>query len=213
MKLYGGHYCPYATRCRALVYAKGIDIEILDTDVMDAGDWQPQSLTGKTPFLLTGNQAIPESGVICEFLEEKFPETPLLPANAEDRALARAAVALAEDQILKKSMALMALLKPGTTASKDALLDDLRQGLQLFDAYLAKHPQAPGGTDFGWADCMAVPALLSVQLMGRLVGADSILEEFGTIKDYWSQIGSHPVAAKITAEMSDAVQRRLGKKS
>lgn len=44
---------------------------------------------GVVPLLIDGDEIIPESTVICEYLEDKFPEHPLFPADAEGRAQVR----------------------------------------------------------------------------------------------------------------------------
>ena len=44
---------------------------------------------GKIPFLEHDDRLFFESEVICEYLEDCFPEKPLRPASPEDRAKAR----------------------------------------------------------------------------------------------------------------------------
>lgn len=39
---------------------------------------------GKVPLLVDGERAIPESSIIVEYLDQKFPAIPLLPSNPED---------------------------------------------------------------------------------------------------------------------------------
>jgi len=45
---------------------------------------------GVVPTLVHDDAVITDSGVICEYLEEVFPTTPMLPANPVERATARA---------------------------------------------------------------------------------------------------------------------------
>jgi glutathione S-transferase len=51
----------------------------------------PHSPSGRVPALKTGRVVIPESLAICEYLAETFPDARLWPADADLRALGRAA--------------------------------------------------------------------------------------------------------------------------
>lgn len=51
----------------------------------------PHSPSGRVPALKTGRIVIPESLAICEYLAETFPDARLWPADADLRALGRAA--------------------------------------------------------------------------------------------------------------------------
>ena len=78
--------CPYVQRAAIVLAEKGVRFERRDIDLASKPDWFLKvSPLGKTPVLLVGNEAIFESAVICEYLEET--ELPRLhPANALQRA-------------------------------------------------------------------------------------------------------------------------------
>ncbi|MCS0629748.1 glutathione S-transferase family protein [Telluria mixta] len=63
--------CPYVQRAAIVLYEKGVPFERRDVDLADKPDWFLRvSLLGKTPVLLAGGEAIFESAVICEYLDE-----------------------------------------------------------------------------------------------------------------------------------------------
>lgn len=82
--------CPYAQRSRMALIEKGVDHELIEIDLNDKPDWFREiSPYGKVPVIRHNGHVIYESAVINEYLEEVFPDTALLPASAEERAVAR----------------------------------------------------------------------------------------------------------------------------
>ena len=78
--------CPYVQRAAIVLAEKGVSFERLDIDLANKPEWFLKvSPMGKTPVLLVGDEAIFESAVICEYLEETaLPR--LHPPNALQRA-------------------------------------------------------------------------------------------------------------------------------
>ncbi|OOG44024.1 glutathione S-transferase family protein [Polaromonas sp. A23] len=63
--------CPYVQRAAIVLAEKGIAFERKDIDLAHKPDWFLKlSPLGKTPVLLVGDEAIFESAVICEYLDE-----------------------------------------------------------------------------------------------------------------------------------------------
>jgi len=82
--------CPYVQRAAITLAEKGIAFERIDIDLANKPEWFLQvSPLGKTPVLLVDGQAIFESAVICEYLDETMPQR-LHPEAALERALHRA---------------------------------------------------------------------------------------------------------------------------
>lgn len=82
--------CPYVQRAAIVLMEKGIAFDRQDIDLANKPDWFLQvSPLGKTPVLQVDGEAIFESAVICEYLEDTaLPR--LHPANALQRARHRA---------------------------------------------------------------------------------------------------------------------------
>lgn len=82
--------CPYVQRAAIVLAEKGIAFERRDIDLANKPGWfLAVSPLGKTPVLLVDDEAIFESSVICEYLEDTaLPH--LHPANALQRARHRA---------------------------------------------------------------------------------------------------------------------------
>jgi len=87
VKLVDAPRCPYCARVRIALAEKGIEVERAEVDLSDRPQWllELNPPDGRVPVL----DGLPESQVIMEFLEDRFPEPPLLPADPAERARAR----------------------------------------------------------------------------------------------------------------------------
>ena len=71
---------------------EGLDVETVEIDLRDRPAWvYDLNATGRVPILDDGF-VLPESAVIMEYLEERYPSPALLPADPAARAAARLAV-------------------------------------------------------------------------------------------------------------------------
>jgi glutathione S-transferase len=82
--------CPYVQRAAIVLAEKGVAFERRWVDLADKPGWfTAVSPLGKTPVLLVGTQAVFESAVICEYLDETHAPR-LHPGDALERARHRA---------------------------------------------------------------------------------------------------------------------------
>jgi glutathione S-transferase len=108
VKLYCSENSPYARKARVVAIELGVAdrIESIDTNPRDpaSGLWSLNPLA-KIPVLVTGaGEAIFDSPVICEYLNDSVGDGRLLPADKAERWRVRTLVALA-DGILDAGMA------------------------------------------------------------------------------------------------------------
>lgn len=82
--------CPFAQRTHLLLLEKGIDHTVTDIDLSDKPKWFEEiSPYSKVPVVRRGDETIWESAIINEYLEEVYPDPPLMPSDPSRRALAR----------------------------------------------------------------------------------------------------------------------------
>ena len=98
MKLYNFFRSGTSHRLRIALNLKGLQTEYLPVDLRTEQHLQaafkainPQGLV---PALVDGDQVLIQSPAIIEWLEEKYPNPPLLPADARQRAHVRALAAI-----------------------------------------------------------------------------------------------------------------------
>jgi hypothetical protein len=89
VKLYDAARCPFCARVRIALAEKGFDHEPVEIDLDNRPGWIYElNPTGKVPVLDDGF-VLPESAVIMEYLDDRYPQQPLLPDDPKSRALAR----------------------------------------------------------------------------------------------------------------------------
>ncbi len=84
---------PYAMSVFVTLQEKGLAFDTvpvdLDTAQQHAAGFAELSVTQRVPTLVEGDFALSESSAITEYLDQVYPETPVYPADAKQRARAR----------------------------------------------------------------------------------------------------------------------------
>jgi glutathione S-transferase len=147
--LYDAARCPYCARVRLVLAEKGIAHDAVAIDLDDRPAWLYQkNPLGKVPVLEDGALVLPESAVIMEYLEERFPQPPLWPVDPAARALGRL---LVEQFDARLGHAYYALRRGEAGAE-----DELARRLEELDGLLAERAYL-SGRDFGLADAAYFP--------------------------------------------------------
>ncbi|MGF1566675.1 MAG: glutathione S-transferase family protein [Nodosilinea sp.] len=90
IEIYSAALCPFAHRSRLTLLEKDVPFKLIEVDLKNKpADFQSISPYGKVPVLKHGGQRVWESAIINEYLEETFPEPPLLPKDPILRTQAR----------------------------------------------------------------------------------------------------------------------------
>lgn len=90
LTLYDADRCPFCARARIVLAEKGVEYETVTIDLSDRPDWlYEKNPLGKVPVLEEDSFVLPESDVIMEYLEERYPEPALLPSDPAARARVR----------------------------------------------------------------------------------------------------------------------------
>src|SRR5919201_3442710 len=88
--LYDADRCPYCARVRIVLAEKGLEVEVVAIDLDDRPAWiYEKNPLGRVPVLEEDDFLLPESAVINEYLEERWPEPALWPPDPGERALGR----------------------------------------------------------------------------------------------------------------------------
>ena len=90
MKIIGSYVSPYVRKVTACMALKGLEYEIDPiTPFFGGEEFDRLSPLRRIPVLAHGDLALCDSTVICAWLDEAYPDPPLLPASPADRARAR----------------------------------------------------------------------------------------------------------------------------
>jgi glutathione S-transferase len=129
VKLVDAARCPYCARVRIALAEKGLDYDRVEVDLRDRPQWllELNPPRGRVPVLDDGF-TLPESEVIMEYLDERYPQRPLLPEDRVVRAHARCLVYRFDDVLGDDYYA----FRRGDPNDLAARLDVLEVGQSLF---------------------------------------------------------------------------------
>ncbi len=100
MTLYDAARCPFCARVRIVLAEKGVPYEPIEIDLSNRPSWlYEKNPAGKVPVLEEDTLVLPESVVIMEYLEERYPEPALLPSDPAQRALERLRIDRFDDDL------------------------------------------------------------------------------------------------------------------
>ncbi len=87
LTLYGAPLSPFVRKVRLLLAEKGLDYQLEAIAPFGQPAWYREiSPLGRIPALRDGDLALADSSVICQYLEERYPEPPNLQGDAPPAA-------------------------------------------------------------------------------------------------------------------------------
>ncbi len=102
LTLYGAPLSPFVRKVRLLLAEKGLDYQLEAIAPFGQPAWYREiSPLGRIPALRDGDLALADSSVICQYLEERYPEPPNLQGDAP---ASRAAVRWLENTPTTRSL-------------------------------------------------------------------------------------------------------------
>ena len=144
MKLYGRAASPYVTRVIMFARLKGVELQ---RPPVPGGN--PRSIEfhainpiGKVPSLDLDGTIIPESEVICEYLEDAYPDVTGLPAADRDRATSRLVARITDLYISPNFGPLLPHLNPASRdqAEVDRIAAELDKAFRSLAHYMGPGP-------------------------------------------------------------------------
>ena len=201
MKFYDCKTAPSPRRVRIFIAEKGIDIETVQVDLGSgeqfSDEFRKMNPDCVVPVLqLDDGSYLSEVTAICQYLEERYPDPPLLGTAAEERARVTMWNAKIEQQGLlsmadafrNSAKGLKGRAVTGSTGYEQIpeLAERGRQGVQQFlgrlDTQLAEHPYV-AGAQFSMADITAL-VLVDFAAWIKIVapdGANNLARWYGKV--------------------------------
>jgi glutathione S-transferase len=203
IKLCGFRISNYHNKVRIALLEKGVAFEE-DENVkpsQEAG-YLEQSPMGKVPFLEVNGTRIRESSAILEYLEDAYPQKPLLPKDPVARARVRELVIFIElhlELVGRRMYGMLAGGKPVSDETRQRVEKDLAKGVRALKAVAEFEPYI-AGKELSIADCAAFVHLPLVTLVTRNFFGRDYLEDIPQIKPYLKMLGERPAFAKVNED-------------
>jgi len=160
-----------------------------------------KSLLGKIPYFEIGDQVICESQIMVEYLEDTYPQKPLMPTDPVERADIRQLIIFMELHLELVARELYAEAFFGGKVSDETKVrveKILKRNTAAFGK-LAKFAPFIAGSTFTLADCVALAHLPMVGQATKAIYGVDMLADY-PIRDYVKKLGERTTVQKVDAD-------------
>ena len=198
----------YHNKVKLALLEKGVPF-VEELAWVGATDAQASPL-GKVPYLKTPEGAVCESAVMLEYIEQKYPQNPLLPADAFAASKVRE-LALFLDlhlELVARELYAQAFFGGSVSdATKESVHKLLVRNIEAFKR-IAHFAPYVAGDSFTVADCVAFSNLPLIGMATRAVyGEDLLLTAGVDYKPYIKLVGERPSAQKVIEDRKAEMTR------
>ena len=174
IQLYDFVTSPNCQRVKVVLAEKKLLYETIPVDLKKGEQKKPDFLKlnpyGKVPVIIDGATVLCESCIINEYLDEKYPEPPLMPKDHAKRAKVRILLDYGMNHLdppyQKIRQETMKDAKERNQESIDKAKQDLKNLLQRLEREIGDQPYLAG--DFSLLDAAVIPRFLRMEGMGVL---------------------------------------------
>jgi len=205
LKLCGFSVSNYYNKIKLQLLEKGIPFE---EELVWVGNSHPKlmsrSAMGKVPFLETPQGCLTESMVIAEYLEQAYPDHPLLPADPMKAAQVRELIVYLElhIELVVRELYPQAFFGGQVSEGTQARVrKNLGKGVAGF-AKLAKFSPYVAGDTLTLADCAAAFHLPIAVNACKLVLGEDLLADL-PVKAYGQKMAENPHMQKVLADRKE----------
>ena len=207
IKLCGFRISNYHNKVRIALLERGIPFEE-DENVKPSQQEEhlAKSPMGKVPYLLVDGTLLRESGVILEYLEDAYPQKPLLPKDPLARARVRELVVFIElhlELVARRMYRSLGGGKPVSDETREWVEKELTKGVRALKALVKFEPYI-AGKELTIADCAAFVHLPLVTLVTKTFFGRDFLEDIPQMKPYLKMLGERPAFARVNEDRKAA---------
>ena len=211
LKLCGFRISNYHNKVRIALLEKGVEHEEdFAQRPSQAEEFLARTPMGKVPFLeLDGGRRVSESTAICEYLEEAYPQKPLLPKDPWQRAKVRELLLFLElhtELVARRLYGQVFFGKEPSESAKQSVERELAKGLRGLRA-LVKFDPFIAGPELTLADCAAFVHLPLVALTTKLAYGRDFLDDMPQAKPYIAMLKQRPAFARVDEDRKAAQKK------
>jgi glutathione S-transferase len=208
LKLGGFAVSNYYNKVKVAMLEKGIPFEEEFRLTSQESEMLTRSPMGKVPYLDIDGQHLCESQVICEYIEDHYPNNPLYPKDVLERARVRELITVIELHMELVARRLYTQAFFGGSVSdeiKTHVEKDLARGVRAFKQ-LARFSPFIAGVNLTYADCAAGVHLPLVSLASKIVYGRDALEDCAPVKPYLKMLNERPAFRKMNDDRKAATE-------
>jgi len=192
-KLYMFSISPSCQRVFSTFANKGVEYDSVEIDISERERpeaFEKISPFGKVPLLEHNGQAILESANIIQYIDEVWPDPPMMPSDPMERAYARQWMQYADRELFGRD-AEFVHVEPDRQRKLD-LCSSLFDALSLLDRELEGKKALFLGDDLSLVDCMFAPTLANAPVWSDLT-KERKYETYENVKSYTDRLRRNPV--------------------
>jgi glutathione S-transferase/RNA polymerase-associated protein len=213
IRLYEHPFSPYAAKVKIALREKNVPFEPMNPPRDDAGqpigEYVEASPRVEVPALVDGEVKVFDSTIILEYVEDKWPNPPMLPKSPAERARVRMLEEVMDTHYEPINWGLSEIrsFKRATGALAEKLEAAAAAQIDGFYAWLERQlgeREWFNGEDFGWGDLAVIPFLNGTRGHGRKPPAGSRLA------DWMRRANARPSVAAGTKDITDLLAQGQG---
>lgn len=213
MKLYSGPVSLFSRKVEIALGEKGLSFERELVPFTQSAGYSPRhpavlaaNPKRQVPVLIDGDLALYDSTVILEYLEDAYPNPPLYPADARERARCRLAELYADEILLVPVRSLMYRTEPPhpDAARQAERAAEGRRAEPVILEHYGKLEAQLGGRDYFCGDFTVadIALFMTVLFAQRLNGPR--LDGHPVLAAWYARVGARPTVATVVAEIAAA---------
>jgi glutathione S-transferase len=210
LKLYEHPLSAYAMKVKIALNEKGLEYETAIPDGMPmgraAGEFVEANPRAEVPTLIDDAFRVFDSTVILEYIEDKWPQPPLLPRSAPERARVRMIEDVMDTQYEQNNWGTFEVLRYGRASGElaDKLLAHGKSNIEKLQAWLDGQlgvRQWFNGDTFGWGDLSVIPYL------NRSAGYGYVPPKGSQLAAWFERVNQRAAVSKVRAQMQAALEK------
>ena len=205
LKLCGFAASNYYNKVKMQLMEKGVPFEEVLVWASQDEAYLARSPRGKVPYIEVDGRTLAESSAICEYIEEAYPQKPLLPTDPFERAKVRELLVFLElhvELVVRRLYAEAFFGGKVSDETKRQVEKDLPRGLRAA-MQLAKFAPYVAGPDLTLADCAAAQHLPLVALATKRIYGRDFMEPYPQVAAYFKEMNQRPTVQKIAADRKE----------
>ncbi|WP_208348164.1 glutathione S-transferase family protein [Pseudaestuariivita rosea] len=195
---------PFCRKVRLCLAEKKIEVELVEERYWEQDpEFMRRNPAGKVPILKMNGRMMPESGAICELIEDLYPDPPLFPRKPEDKYEVRRLVAWFDDKFHQEVTSKLLYERVNKKITKQGYPDskNVKEGAKAikyhldYMSWLLDQRRWLAGNAMTLADFAAAAHLSSLDYI-----SDVDWNRSENVRDWYAKIKSRPAFRGLLAD-------------